>query len=127
MGCGCFFLVAGRRAWYWRVRLTGVPSYSEASSAAAWGAELGPSSRQSTEAFRRISFPWFLARDVRTWKYGALFPYGFALGSPVSGVRVLLVEYRLDSLGDAAILWGAMLGSTVDTCSVWMLLEEYSV
>ena len=35
MGCGCFFLVAGRRAWYCRVRLSGPPSYSEASRAAA--------------------------------------------------------------------------------------------
>ena len=35
MGCGCFFLVAWRRAWCWRVRLSGVFSSSEASRAAA--------------------------------------------------------------------------------------------
>ena len=35
--CGCFFLVAGRRAWYRRVRLSGLPSYLEASRAAACG------------------------------------------------------------------------------------------
>ena len=36
----------------------------------------------------------------------------------MSGVGVLLVECEeLDSLGDAVVLWGAMLGSTVDTYS----------
>ena len=40
---------------------------------------------------------------VRTGKYGTLFPYGLVYGSPVSGVWVLLLEYRdLVSLGDAA-------------------------
>ena len=29
--------------------------------------------RQSTDAFLKLSHPWFLARAVRTWKYGALF------------------------------------------------------
>ena len=37
MGCGCFILVAGRRAWYWRVCLSGPPSYSEVSRAATCG------------------------------------------------------------------------------------------
>ena len=47
-----------------------------------------------------------------------MFPSGLEPGSPVSGVWVLLVEYReLDSSGDAAILWGAMVDSTLDTCS----------
>ena len=70
MVCGCFFLVAGRRAWYWRVRLMGLPSYSEASRAAVGfqvvlcpslcndrsGAELESLfMRQSTVAFERIS------------------------------------------------------------------------
>ena len=75
MECGCFFLVARRRVWCWRVRLSGLPSYSEASSAAAWAAEPGPSSRQPTEAFRRNSFPWFCSRcshlislRPRTWQ-----------------------------------------------------------
>ena len=88
MGCGCFFLVAGRRAWYWRVRLSGLPSYSEANRAAAGfqvvsspslcndrcqgGAELKSLfMRQSTVALGRI--PAFLARAVHTWRYGAYF------------------------------------------------------
>ena len=35
VGCGGFFLVAGRRASYWRVSLSGLPFSSEASRAAA--------------------------------------------------------------------------------------------
>ena len=46
--------------------------------------------RQSTEAFRRISFPWSLARAVHTWKYDALFTHGFVPCSLVSGVWVCL-------------------------------------
>ena len=47
---------------------------------------------------------------------------------PCPELGVLLVEYsELDSLGDAVILWGAMLGSTVDTCSDWVLLGEYRI
>ena len=37
MGCGCFLLVAGRRAWCWRVRLSGPPSYSASRAAACGG------------------------------------------------------------------------------------------
>ena len=56
--------------------------------------EPGPSSCQSTEAFSRISFPRFLARAVRTWKFGAVFI--FALVS---------VEYcKLDSSGDSVVI-----------------------
>ena len=70
MGCGCFFLVAGRRAWYWRVRLSGLPSSSEANRAVGFPVVSFPSlcndrywggaweslfMRQSTVAFERIS------------------------------------------------------------------------
>ena len=34
------------------------------------------------------------ARAVRTWKYGALFPYGLVSGSHVFGVWVLHAEYK---------------------------------
>ena len=40
----------------------------------------------------------FLARVVHTWKYGALFRRGLVSGSLVSGVWVLLVEYRWGSV-----------------------------
>ena len=116
---------AGRRAWYWRVRLSGLPSYSGASSAAAYEAEPGPLSRQSTEAFRSISFPWFLARAVRTWKCGALFLYGLVPCSPVSGVLVLLVEYReLDHLARNAWLdCGYMI--CISTWHFWTICTHF--
>ena len=41
----------------------------------------GPTSCQSTETFRRIFFPGFLARAVRIWKFVALFPYSLVSGS----------------------------------------------
>ena len=73
------------------MRLSGLPSYSEAPKQPHVEAETGSIViRQSTEAFRRISFPWSLARAVRTWKYGALFTHGFVPCSPVSGVWVCL-------------------------------------
>ena len=63
------------------MRLSGLPSHAEASDQPPVGAEPGSIvTRQSTEAFRRISFPGFLARAVRTWKYGALFDYGLVSG-----------------------------------------------
>ena len=109
MGCGCF-LVVWRRAWYWRVRLSALHSSSEARRAAAgfqWffarrcattgvvEVQTEPGSlfmRQSTVAFGEC--PAFLARVVHTWKFGALFRSGLVPGSLVSGVWVLLVEYR---------------------------------
>ena len=86
MGCGCLFLVAGRREWYWRVRLSGLPSCSEASRAAAafqvvscpslckerchGGAELvSLCMRQSTAASGRIScISWSLSSHMETWR-----------------------------------------------------------
>ena len=58
------------------------------------GAEPGVISRQSAEAFRRFSFPGFLARAVHTWKYGALFPLPsyLAVTRPVSGCCIWNTE-----------------------------------
>ena len=46
----------------------------------------GPSSRQSTEAFRSISCPGFLARAVRTCEFGALFLYALVSCSHACGI-----------------------------------------
>ena len=64
-------------------------------------------------------FPASLAYEVHTWKFGALFRRGLVSGSLVSGVWVLLVEFRYWIFREmlAAFLWSAMLGSTVNTYS----------
>ena len=60
--------------------------------------------RQSTVAFKRISFPGSLARAVRTWNVGALFPCGLVFGSHASCVWVLHVQCsELDSSGNSAV------------------------
>ena len=73
-----------------------LPGCWEASSAASWEAESGPSSLQSTDAFGRNVFSVIPARAVRTWKYGALFLYDLVSGSLFLGVWVLLVEYAIE-------------------------------
>ena len=55
-GFGCFFQ-SSRRAWCWRVRLSGLPSYSEARKQPHVEAETGSIIiRQSTEAFEEFPF-----------------------------------------------------------------------
>ena len=79
------------------MRLSGLPSYSEATKQPPCEAE---TECQSTEAFRRISCPW-CERAVCTWKFGALFLCDPVPGSLFLGIWVLLVEYgTLDSSGD---------------------------
>ena len=68
-----------RRAWCWRVRLSGLPSYSEASSAAAWSLSRGHrhvSLRKLSEEFRLC---WSCRLRVRTWKSGTLFPFALCI------------------------------------------------
>ena len=50
--------------------------------------------RQSTWLLEKIHVQVF-ARTVRTWEYGALFPYGLVSDSHEFGVSVLHVEYGL--------------------------------
>ena len=82
----------------------GLPSYSEASSAAAW--RLSRSHRHVS--LRRLSEVFRLFRVaacvVRTWKSGPLFPLRFVSGSHAPCVWVLPVEYRLDFSGDPGML-----------------------
>ena len=99
MGCGCFFLGAGRRARSWRVRLSGLHPCSEADRAAfgfqvvmpvgvqrqvPWGYRLSPGPSSC------VSLRWLLgefrARVVHTWKFGAFFRRGFVSGSHMSCV-----------------------------------------
>ena len=100
-----------------------VPNCAGDSTGAGAGdrAERGPSSRQSTEAFGRISCPGFLGRAVRTGKYGALFPSCLVAGSHAFCVWGLRVGYRIEFFGRCCGYSGAMLGSTVDTCSASVL------
>ena len=115
LGSGCLFLVLEvsvvlASASFWSTLLL-----RGKRSSRPW--ELGSIvTRQSTEAFRRISFLGFLARAVRTWKYGALFLFGFVSGSHASCVWVLHVEYRkLNSSCDSMVI-DATLGSAVVGC-----------
>ena len=108
MGCGCFFLVAGRRAWYWGVRLSDLPSCSKASRGAAGfqvvscpslcndrcrsGAELESLfMRQSMVALERIScISCSRCSYLEIWR---IVPPGFVSGSHTCCVWVLLVEF----------------------------------
>ena len=89
LGCGCF-------------------------TAAAWETELGPSSRQSTEALRSLSF-LFAACAVRTWNLVKLFPSRSLCVGVACGVQHWIFREILQ------LLVGAILGSTVDTCSASVL------
>ena len=87
---------------------------------AAWETVLGPSSRQSTEALRSLSF-LVAAGVVRTWN-----PVHFLC------VLVLPVEYSIGFSGDSFSHSCATLGSTVDTCfasvlwRLWTNLHTFS-
>ena len=80
-------------------------------------AEPGPSHVSLRRLSEEFPFLGFLARAVRNWKYGALFPYGLIFGSHVSCVWVSHVEYTIGFFGRCCDSLGAMAGSTVDTCS----------
>ena len=95
--------------WCWRVRVSGLPSYSEATKQPQCQAEPGC---QSTKAFERI--PVLGKHALFALKFGALFLFDLVSGSLFLGIWVLLVEYgTLDSSGDDFVR-GCMLGSTVD-------------
>ena len=74
--------------------------------------------RQSTEAFGRISCPWYV-RAVCTWNFGA-FSLHLVSVSHLLVVWVLLGVQRIAFLGRVCGL-GAMPGSTGDTCSATVL------
>ena len=74
--------------------------------------------RQSTEAFGRISCPWY-ARAVCNWNFG-VFSLHLVSGSHFLVVWVLLGVQRIALLGRVCGL-GAMPGSTGDTCSATVL------
>ena len=82
------------------------------------GLSRGPSSHVSQ---RRLSdeflFLGFLLALFALGNYGASFPYGLASGSHASCVWVFNVEYRIRLFVGFCGYSGAMLGSTVDTCS----------
>ena len=74
LGCGCF-------------------------RAAAWETELGPSSRQSTEALRKFVLPGCSLRGPHL-ESGTLFLLRFVSVSHVPCVWVLLLEYNIGFSGD---------------------------
>ena len=105
------------------MRLSGLPSFSEATKQPPCLAETGC---QSAEAFGRISCPW-CARAVCTGKLGALFLYDFVSGSLFLGIWVLHVEYgSLGSSGDDFV-WGcdAFFDSGYGVCVSTWLLDEF--
>ena len=71
--------------------------------------------RQSTSAFGSISCP--LSSRSSHLVSGALFPLSLYLAVIVPGVWVLLYSSEIWILREMSISVGAMLGSTVDTCS----------
>ena len=106
-----------------------LPGCWEASSAAAWEAESGPSSRQSADAFGRMSFPWFLlalfalgmVHDSSTTLYRAVY-------SSVSGCCLWNTVHWV--LREITLSVGATLGSTVDTgfatvLGFWMNVTQF--
>ena len=93
VGLGCFILAlrdergAGKCG-----ALSGLPSCSEASEAAASGGRAGVHGHVSLRWLSEVFRPSTVAAcAVRTWKCGALFPHGLVPGSPVSGVWVLVM------------------------------------
>ena len=116
MVCGFFLLVGERQEWCWR--FSGFSLTQQHLEQPLVQAEHECRRHSSVYGgFLEVFGPSTVAAcSVRTWKRGAVFPPGFVLCSPVSGVWVLLLEYReLDSSGDAVVTF-AVLGSTVDTC-----------
>ena len=79
LGCGCF-------------------------SAAAWDTELGPSSRQSTEAFRSASSFLVAAYVVRTWNLVICFLYASYLTVTFPVSWCCLWSTELDFPGDPGML-----------------------
>ena len=121
--CGCFFLVAGRRAWYWRVRLFGLPSsYSQAR------AEPGSIiMRQSTMAFRRIPFLGFWLAQFAPGNMVPYFPMALylAVTCPVSGCCMWFME--LDSSGDYALTRGQCLARQwIHVLHQCLVLDEFT-
>ena len=106
LGCGCFFLVAGRRAWCWRVRLSGLPSYSvRGKQCSRLETEPGAIVTSVYGGFQEnFVFLVVAACVVRTWKSGTSFPLRFVSGSHAPCFWVLPVECRLDFSGDPVML-----------------------
>ena len=102
MGCGCIFLVVGRRAWYWRAVFLVYPLAQKQRKQplafrlfharrcarqvlGCFQLSSGPSLCVSLRWFWK-EFPLFLARAVHTWEHGTLFPPCFVSGSFTSCV-----------------------------------------
>ena len=88
------------------------------------GAEPGAIVMSVYGGFQKKFLSWgFFACAVRTWKFGALFPFVLVSGSHASCVWVLPVDYLL-KIGFFGRFCGyscAMHGPTVDTCSASVL------
>ena len=75
--------------------------------------------RQPTYAFERISCP--MCSRSSHFESGALFPLSLYLAVLVLGVWVLLMVRKLDFFRETTFFVGAMLVTTVDTCSASVL------
>ena len=114
-----------RRVWCWRARLSGLPSHSEASSAAAWRLSWGHrhvSLRRLSEEFRlflQLPLAWFaLGNLVHYFIYVSylavtLLCLGVAFGVQVGFFGRSWYVTRAQILGSTV----DTLGSTVDACS----------
>ena len=106
------------QAWYWRVRtLSGPPSTPR-----PWqllGDWDRPSSCVSLRLLLKV-FPLLCARAVRSWNL-VLFLRVLVSGSHCSGWLGVAYEYEIWILRETTFFVGAMLGSTVDTCSASVL------
>ena len=123
-GVRLLLLVLRDWVWCWRVRLSGQPSYSEATKQPPCKAERGC---QSTEAIGRISCPW-CARAVCTWKIRCIIPLRPCIWQSFPRYLGVACGVRnIGFLGEMTLSGGAMLGSTVDTgvCDSTSLLDEF--
>ena len=101
---------SSRWVWCWRVRLSGLPSYSEATKQPQCQAEPGVSVYGSLWK----NYLFLVCTRCSHVKIGALFLFDLVSGSLFLGIWVLLVEYgTLDSSGDDFVR-GCMFGSTAD-------------
>ena len=85
------------------------------SGPADWETELGPSSRQSTEAPQKFVLPGCSLRGSHL-EPGTLVALRFVSDSHVLRVLVLLVEYSIGFFGRFFSYSCATLGSTVESC-----------
>ena len=85
-----------------------------------WRVRLGRSPRHAPVYGCSKVFPVPCARAVRTWNFVHYFPCPGS-GSHCSGCLMLLMSSKIGFLRETTFFVGAMLGSTVDTCSASVL------